>query len=94
MSQDKASELCESEKLCRVSGACSYTIRGGGVCAPLSDEDCKKSDPCKKFGRCSLDNHMCIVGKPDDCKDSEACKKHGNCTAQTNKRPGRCVKEQ
>lgn len=93
MTTAQANELCKKEKLCQLSGACSYTIKGGGVCAPQSDEDCQQADPCTKFGRCTAKDHMCIVASDEDCQQSEFCTKYGKCKSLTDKRPGRCVKE-
>lgn len=91
MTQQQADEGCTKDKLCRLSGACSYTTKATGICAPLSDEDCGKSQACTRFGRCTVRDHMCVVQTDDDCAGSEMCKKYGRCKAQPTKRLGRCI---
>jgi hypothetical protein len=63
----------------------------------LGDEDCKRTDICRRSGKCTYARLKtvgsgyieagCVVGSEDDCKQSENCRKVGACI----KRRDECI---
>ncbi len=48
-----------------------------GTFLPQSDEDCRESEGCHGYGRCTFDRgtNKCVVGSGEDCAQSRICQK-------------------
>jgi hypothetical protein len=83
---------CAGSKACTEQGLCKAVIgpwsavgieltnqRFRGVCVPVSDEMCRKSDHCRISGECSAGKRSCFADLDSDCQASEVCAKEGQC---------------
>lgn len=52
-----------------------------GTFLPTSDEDCRASEGCHGYGRCTFDRgtSKCVVGSGEDCAQSRICQKELLC---------------
>lgn len=70
---------CES--LCKELGLCTPNHFGEGLnCIASKDSDCKESDVCLYFGRCSAKHNYCVPGSKKDCMKSYDCSVKGRCS--------------
>ncbi len=73
----------------------------GAVCCVDSDDDCRNSENCSKFARCSAGDTMmgdavfrtCVIASDADCALSDWCKNLGDCSFFAGDTP-RCGKVQ
>lgn len=62
---------------CTREGKCSVK---DGVCAAVSNDDCKQGVQCKGSGACTAKDGACIVASSDDCKSTNICAAMARCT--------------
>ena len=92
-----ATGSCLEENACKQSGQC--TPQNDNECVATSEEQCVASWDCQEWGKCSLNNGECVVGKDADCNFDycdhdnngvyvcRGCAIAGECTAKD----GKCV---
>ncbi len=90
MTQADANAACRKTNRCKIGGGCTYH-RGIGNCISTKEEDCKRSEACKKRGKCSLSDKACVVMKDEDCAGSDLCKNEKKCKAKPDSTAGACV---
>jgi hypothetical protein len=67
---------CAPTEGCREEGLCTAH---NGVCLARGD-DCKASDVCTRFSKCTAEDGKCGTYGPADCALGELCKLNGLCT--------------
>lgn len=73
--------------VCERLGRCSPNTVG--TCVALMDAECRLSEVCKRYGRCSAQNGECIAKTNSDCRRGQNCKMFGYCSAQN----GACIND-
>jgi hypothetical protein len=81
---------CSQSMLCLQQARCGAVNPGesNAYCRTRDSDDCRRSDLCRDFGMCELDEWRCRVGSPEDCHQSWKCARHGMCRMEN----GSCVK--
>ncbi len=70
---------------CKDDGKC--TAHRDGWCRATSNADCRATERCKRWGRCTAKDGKCRATSDADCRATEKCKRWGRCTAKD----GDCV---
>jgi len=74
--------------VCERLGRCSPNKVG--TCVALMDAECRLSEVCKRYGRCSAKGGECVAKSNQDCRRGQNCKMFGYCKAKD----GACVSPQ
>lgn len=70
------------EQLCKIDGFCTPDYSGGELLCVARWDDCRESEVCKKYGRCTAIDDYCIPTTNESCKASDECGLVGRCTVQ------------
>ena len=83
------------EKACQLQGKCTLqTLKKQSPnspnqrCVSRSNEECRQSEICKKYGQCTAVNGRCIASRHQDCQQGIQCRLFGYCRASL----GRCIR--
>lgn len=58
----------------------SHVCKGPGDDSMSCPADCKVSDDCNAWGKCTLEGGKCVIGSNDDCRLHGPCLNGGECT--------------
>ena len=73
---------CEGSEGCRARGRCSPD--GVGLCRAQRDQDCARSDVCRRLGFCTAVDGGCALSAYDTCGASTECDYRAKCTKRGN----------
>lgn len=77
-----ASTLCKKDGLCRFEAAIvtDGRVTRAARCAPTNMMSCRRSQACKRYGRCTYTGGGCSITSDADCREGKACKTRGECS--------------
>jgi hypothetical protein len=81
-----ATTACRVRVSCKNVGACTASQKaksnGHSSCVAEADQDCRRSELCRKIGRCTPKEGLCVALSNEHCRKSEMCAAMGLCTAR------------